>query len=169
MDAIVFTSNTGYTEQYAHMLGNETGLPVYPLPEAKSKLSKGAKIIYLGWLCASKVHGFSKAKKLYEICAVCAVGMAPDDSQLEEVKKSNSITDTPTFVLQGGFDMNRLHGIYKFMMKSMKKFLGKKLTEKPDKTPEEEDMLDLLMNGGSRVSPEKLEPVLNWWAENKNL
>ena len=55
------------------------------------------------------------------------------------------------------------------MMKSMKKFLGKKLTEKPDKTPEEEDMLDLLMNGGSRVSPEKLEPVLNWWAENKNL
>ena len=31
-----------------------------------------------------------------------------------------------------------------------------------DKTAEEQDMLDLLLNGGSRVSAENLRPVLEW-------
>ena len=30
-NAIVYTSNTGYTEQYARLLGKRTGLPVYSL------------------------------------------------------------------------------------------------------------------------------------------
>ena len=32
--AVVYTSNTGYTAQYASLLGGETGLPVYSLAEA---------------------------------------------------------------------------------------------------------------------------------------
>lgn len=34
-NAIVYTSNTGFTEQYARLLGEKTGLPVYPLSEAE--------------------------------------------------------------------------------------------------------------------------------------
>ena len=30
MDAIVYTSNTGYTEKYAGILGEKTHLPVFP-------------------------------------------------------------------------------------------------------------------------------------------
>ena len=59
--------------------------------------------------------------------------------------------------------MNKLHGIYKFMMKTMKKFVGKSLAEKPDRTPEEDDMLDMMLHGGERVSEENLKAVLDWY------
>lgn len=36
--AIVYTSNTGYTEEYARLLGEETGLPVYSLKDASDSL-----------------------------------------------------------------------------------------------------------------------------------
>ena len=41
-NAIVYTSNTGYTAQYAKLLGKKTGLPLYSLAEA------GAKLIVIG-------------------------------------------------------------------------------------------------------------------------
>ena len=69
----------------------------------------------------------------------------------------------PVFVLQGGFDRKRLHGIYKLMMTVMKNTVGKSLARKPDRTPDEDTMLDLLENGGSRVSPENLSSVLDWY------
>ena len=38
-NAIVYTSNTGYTAEYAYLLGGKTGLPVYALAEAAGQLS----------------------------------------------------------------------------------------------------------------------------------
>ena len=90
--------------------------------------------------------------------------MGKTGSQLDDVCKRNSIpAETPLFTLQGGFDMNKLHGIYKFMMKTMKKVVGKSLAEKPDRTPEEDDMLDMMLHGGERVSEENLKAVLDWY------
>lgn len=37
MRAIVYTTNAGSTEQYAELLAQETGLPVYSLAEAKER------------------------------------------------------------------------------------------------------------------------------------
>ena len=48
MDAIVYTSNTGFTEKYAKLLGGKLFLPVYSLEEAKGKLAAGAEIIWAG-------------------------------------------------------------------------------------------------------------------------
>ena len=45
----------------------------------------------------------------------------------------------------------------------MSKTVVKKLAAKPDRTPDEEDMLDLFQNGGNRVSLENLRPVLAWY------
>ena len=53
--AIVYTSNTGHTRQYALLLGKQGGLPVYSLEEANSHLSGGSPVIYLGWIHASHV------------------------------------------------------------------------------------------------------------------
>ena len=69
----------------------------------------------------------------------------------------------PVFTLQGGFDMKPLRGIYKLMMTIMSKTAGKMLSEKKDRTPDEDDMLDLLLNGGNRVSEENLAAVLDWY------
>ena len=160
--AIVYTSNTGFTAQYASLLGESTGLPVFSL-DVSNCLSAGSPIIYLGWLAAGKVQGYDKAANRFSIQALCAVGMAASGSQLEDVHKANAIPDgLPVFTLQGGFDLKRLRGVYKLMMSVMSKTVGKKLAQKPDRTPEEDDMLDLFLNGGNRVRKENLAPVLAW-------
>ena len=45
LKAIVYTSNTGYTAQYAALLAKKTGLHAYTLEEAQGKLPDGAEII----------------------------------------------------------------------------------------------------------------------------
>ena len=162
--AIVYTSNTGYTAEYARLLGQGTGLPVYALSEASGKLDSGAAIVYLGWLMAGKVQGYAKATKRYSVCAVCGVGMGATGSQMEDVRKTNALpTGLPLFTLQGGFDMAKLHGIYKFMMSVMAKTVGKRLAAKADRTAEEDRMLELLTHGGSYVHEEHLKDVLAWY------
>ena len=166
--AIVYTSNTGFTAQYASLLGGETGLPVYSLEEAVKSLPQSSPIVYLGWLTAGKVQGYDKAVTKFNLQALCAVGMAKCGSQMEDVRKSNNLPEgLPLFTLQGGFDLKKLRGVYKFMMLVMSKTVAKKLAAKPDRTPDEEDMLDLFQNGGNRVSLENLRPVLAWYEEER--
>lgn len=163
-NAIVYTSNTGFTEQYARLLGEKTGLPVYPLSEAEKKVSPGSSILYLGWIMAGKVQGYEKAAKGYRVEAVCGVGMGATGSQLQELRKTNGFpAGLPAFSLQGGFDRNRLRGVYKWMMTVMVKTVGKGLAEKKDRTPEEDVMLELLTHGGSCVREENLADVLEWY------
>ena len=45
---------------------------------------------------------------------------------------------------------------------------AKKLAEKPDRTPEEDDLLDLLTKGGSRVSMCRLEGPVRWYLEEQH-
>lgn len=168
MKAVVYTSNTGTSEKYARLLSEKTGLPALSSEQARAELEKGSDIIYIGWIKAGGIAGFKKALKRYSIKAVCGVGMGKTGSQLDDVRKRNSIPEElPLFTLQGGFDMNKLHGIYRFMMKTMKKFAGKALSEKADRTPEEDDMLDMMLNGGERVSEENLKAVLEWYQKRK--
>ena len=162
-NSIVYTSNTGYTAEYARLLGEKTGLPVYSLDEAEQKLAAGNRVIYLGWLMAGKVQGYKKAAKRYKVQAVCGVGMGGNGSQLREVRKANAIPEkTPLFTLQGGFDINKLSGVYKLMMTIMVKTAGKGLAEKQDRTLDEDVMLEMMTRGGSRVSAENLAEVLAW-------
>lgn len=162
--AIVYISNTGFTAQYASLLGGETGLPVYSLPDAVKILPQGSPILYLGWLAAGKVQGFDKAAAHFGIQALCAVGMGANGSQMEDVCKSNNLPEgLPLFTLQGGFDLKKLRGIYRLMMLVMSRTVAKKLAAKPDRTPDEDDMLDLFQNGGNRVSLANLAPVLAWF------
>ena len=164
--AIIYTSNTGYTAEYAKLLGNKTGLPVYPLSDTANAPAKDTSIIYLGWLMAGKVQGYQKAAERYSVCAVCGIGMGATGSQLEDVRKANNLpADLPLFTMQGGFDFAKLRGIYKFMMTIMSKTAGKALAGKPDRTPEEDSMLQLLTHGGSFVSEENLTSVLDWYGK----
>lgn len=162
-NSIVYTSNTGYTAEYARLLGEKTGLPVYSLAEAEQKLAAGNRVIYLGWLMAGKVQGYKKAAKRYKVQAVCGVGMGGTGSQLQEVRRANAIPEkTPLFTLQGGFDIQKLSGVHKLMMTIMVKTAGKGLAEKQNRTPDEDVMLEMLTQGGSRVSADNLAEVLAW-------
>ena len=168
IQAIVYTSETGTTAQYAHMLAERTGLPVYALKEAGSALATNTEIAYLGWVMASGVKGFADAAKRYRVRMVCAVGMAATGTQTDEVRKASAIpADTALFTLQGGFYLEKLRGMYRLMMRLMRKALIKQLSEKPNRTPADEDMIALLEHGGNRVSEANLAQPLAWLAAQK--
>ncbi len=163
MKAIVYTSNTGSTAQYAKMLGHELRVSVYSADEAKKGVPTGAEILYLGWVMASNIKGYADSVKRYKVLAVCAVGMGQTGAQVKEIREKNAIPDSiPLFTLQGNFDVAKLRGAYKLMMSMMVKTAGKALADKADRTPEEDDMLDMMMNGGKRVRFENLKAVIDW-------
>lgn len=164
MEAIVYTSNTGSTAEYAQFLGKELNLPVYSIKQAENKVSCGSEVIYLGWIMAGEIKGYKKAVKSYKVCAVCGVGMGQTGTQLKEIRDKNAISQrVPLFTLQGNFDVKKLHGMYRFMMNVMVKTAGKGLANKTDRTPEEDDMLDMMVNGGKRVSLQNLKAVTEWY------
>lgn len=167
IQAIVYTSNTGSTERYAKLLGHELELPVYSLDEAKKALKCGPEIIYLGWIMAGTVQGYREAEKRYQISMVCAVGMEPAGTQLREIREKNRIPDdVELFTLQGGYLIHKLRGVHKLMMLMVTSTAGKALAEKIDRTPEEDDLLELMEHGGSRVSVENLAAPIQWCQQN---
>ena len=165
MNAIIYTTNTGSAESYAKLLAQKTGLPAYSLADAKDAVSEGAEVIYLGWISAGAVKGYTKAAKRYHIRAVCGVGMGQTGTQTDNTRKKSAISaDIPLFTLQGNFDVKKLHGVYRLMMEIMVKTAGKALAEKKDRTPDEDDMLDMMRCGGERVKEENLGAVLDWYS-----
>lgn len=164
MNAIIYTTNTGNTEHYAKLLAQKTGLPAYSLAEAKKRVFAGTEIIYLGWIMAGSVKGYAEAAKHYQVRAVCGVGMGQAGTQTDSVRKKSAIpAGIPLFTLQGNFDVKKLHGVYRLMMEIMVKTAGKGLAEKSDRTPEEDDMLDMMLHGGERVKAENLSAVFDWY------
>ena len=160
--AVVYTSNTGHTRQYAFLLGEETGLPVCSLEEASSRLSGGSPVIYLGWLHASHVKGYSKAAKRFALCAVCGVGLCDTGTLTDQVRKATSIPEgIPLFTLQGGIDRSRLKGMDKLMIS----MLTKGLASQKHRSAQDERMLELLSKDENYVSPENLAGLLQWYRE----
>ena len=140
-------------------------LPAYSLAEAKKRVFAGAEVIYLGWIMAGSVKGYAESAKRYRVRAVCGVGMGQTGTQTDIVRKKSSVpADIPLFTLQGNFDVKKLHGVYRIMMEIMVKTAGKGLAEKSDRTPEEDDMLDMMLHGGERVKAENLSAVLDWFS-----
>ena len=163
MKTIVYTTNTGSTEEYAKMLSEKMGYSCYSLQDAEKKVKLGTEIVYLGWIMASEIKGYREAAKRYRITAACAVGMGKTGTQAAEVRaKTHIANEIPLFTLQGGFDIKKLHGMYKMMMSVMVKTVGKALADKADRTEEEEDMLDMMLHGGNRVREENLQTIYDW-------
>lgn len=166
MTAIIYISETGFTKEYAVMLGEKTGLPVYEYKEALKNLKKGSEIIYLGWFMAGTVKGYKKMKKKYDVKAVCAVGLCETGTLLTETRTNNAIPDsTKLFTIQGGYAPDKLTGIYKKMMNMVTKVLINQINKMETKRESDIRMLSTLENGGSYVCCENLSEVLEWYNE----
>ena len=158
--AIVYTSNTGHTRKYALLLGEQIGLPLFSLDEAKSQLSGGSPVIYLGWLHASHVKGYAKAARRFDLRAVCAVGLCDTGTLTDQVRKATSIPEgIPLFTLQGGINRSRLKGMDKLMIS----MLTKGLASQKQRSAQDGQMLELLSRDESYVSLENLSEVLQWY------
>ena len=158
--AIIYTSKTGHTRQYALMLGKEIGLPVYSYDEAITRLPGGSQVIYLGWIHASHVKEYSGAAKRFLICAVCGVGLCDTGTLVSEIRKATSIPeDIPLFTMQGGMDRSKLKGMDKLMIS----MLTKGLTAQKQRSAQDERMLELLSEDASYVCVENLAGILQWY------
>lgn len=72
-----------------------------------------------------------KAAENYNVKAVCGVGMRRAcEEALKDMVERNQISDTIAFYLQGGYDVNKLNGIYKFLMKMMSKVILKEIEKR---------------------------------------
>lgn len=158
-NAIVYTSKAGHTRQYALLLSEATGLPVYSLREANARLHRGSPILYMGWICANQIKGYAAAAKKYEICAVCGVGLCDTGAMLDEVREKTQVTrEIPLFTLLGGIDGSRLKGAEKLMIS----MLARGLAQKKERSEQEERMLQMLSSAANYVSPHNLTEVLRW-------
>ena len=157
IEAIVYTSNTGFTKEYALMLANRLSLPVYSLEDAKAILNNKANILYLGWLCANRVVGLAKALKLYNVIAIGAVGarLPFNKAYLEELKRVNHKGDN-LFYLHGGIDYQALKGVKKWILKEASKFIAR------GNTKEALELKEIFKNGGSFVDEKYLEPIISF-------
>ena len=161
MKAVVYISAAGHTEEYARILGQKTGLPVYSLKEATKKLEKNAPIVYLGWLFANSIKGYQKAAGQFHISAICAVGLCDTGTAIDQVRQVNSLADSiPLFTMQGGMDKTKLHGIHKLMIG----MLIKGLSSQKERSEQDEHMLALLTHDKSYVSEENTDAFMEWYA-----
>lgn len=158
MTAIVYVTNTGSAKQYAEMLGEKTGYPVFDFANA-SEIPAGAEIIFIGWVMAGTIQGLKEARDLFNIKAVCPVGMMKSEKQDAELKAKNAITE-PMFSLLGNFHINNLSGMYKMMMNMMLKMMKSKL--KDNDVPDGQKAVEVLEKGVDCVSEEHLSEILNW-------
>ena len=164
ISAIVFTSNTGFTRRYARMLSRLCAIPAYDLAGGTLPAG-GARVVYLGWLCAGGVKGLSKARKRWRVEAVCAVGLSPENDMAAMAK--NNHVDCPLFYAQGGYAPDKLRGFNKLIMAAITGAIAKRQA-KQVKTPEEAEQLARLSTGCDFVDEANLAPVLSWLREEQS-
>ena len=163
IEAIVYTSNTGNTEQYARMLAARTGLPVYSTKDAETALSPGASVIFMGWIRASVIVGYREAAARYAITCVLAVGMGETGGQLPELRKKNGLAESlPLFTMQGGLFPSKLRGMNAFMINFSRRKAIKVLKAERKRTEAQNAMLIMLSKGASFVQEKHLQKPLFW-------
>lgn len=165
ISAILYTSNSGFTGQYADLLAERTGLPAYNIKNSIPPAVLGKEVIYLGWLMAGGIKGYAKTAKAYDVKAVCGVGMTPPSAiVMDDLRKNSGVPDqTKLFYLHGGFDINKLSGLYKWVMKLMCKKIRADLESIADRTPEQEITYQMTLGAASSVDAENLNDIVAWY------
>ncbi len=162
--AILYTSNSGFTREYAELFAEKTGLSAHNIQNSIPSAVRGKDVVYMGWLMAGNVRGFQKVNSKYNVRALCVIGMASkEQDQITEIKKRYGLTDTPAFYLQGGFDINKLQGVYRPMMNVMRKKIRGDLEKLTARTPDQEALYQMATVGRSCVSEGNLAEVLGWY------
>lgn len=164
---IVYRSDTGFTKEYAEMLGKAEKMKVCPLAEAQGKVGPGETVFFMGPLMAGHISGVDQAVKKFAVKGVCGVGMSPASQQvLDNLARANYTNSAPIFYLQGGWAPKKVIWLKRRMVDMATKSMREALQNKK-RTPEEDKQLDFLLHGGSFVAFENLETIQNWIRENR--
>ena len=168
MKAVIYTSNTGFTRKYAHMLSEQLHIPAYNagLGEDKKTLSKGDEVIYMGWINANRIEGLKKAARRYNVRAVCPCGISEtDDSITQNLRAKNGIyDDIPVFYLRGGMNFSKLTGGRKKMLMMFGRVLKKTaVSGNREEAKKAAEIIKILDKGADFTGSTKLKPVIEWY------
>lgn len=153
---IVYNSNAGHSERYAHMLGEKLKIDAIPYSEIK-KVDINEEVIYIGWVFASKITKLEEVQKKYNVICAIAVGMNfKSDDNTQIVIETNKI-NIPFFYLQGGLEYSKLKGIKKFIMKMVSESVIKENKE------ENKELIEIFKNGGDFVKEENLDEIITYF------
>ena len=161
---VVYESNTGFTERYAKMFAEKANLECWSLYMARIKVPKHSDIIYFGNVESGEVAKLKKARKRYNILAVCPVGLSMGtDAVKEALREKNKLTENSPamFYLQGGYDGEKNVGLGATFIN----LIVKDLESKEELDAVEVQMLNDLKNGADYVKEENLAPLLRWYEE----
>lgn len=160
---VIYASNSGYTAEYAKLLAKALDVPAYSVKNIPA-CHKKSEVIFLGWLMAGNVVGYKKAASFCNVKAVVGVGMGPETPEMATGLRSKMHIrpEVPVWYLQGGFDIRKLKGPFKLIMKIKCKDILKNLQSIPSRSAGQEATYKMVTEGYSVVSAEKLEPVIAW-------
>ena len=161
---IVYTSQTGFTLEYARMLAQAERLPLMELGEACAQLKNREPVLYLGPLMAGHIRGIDKAVKRLNVQGVCGVGMSPPGKgALASMARANYVPpQAAVFYLQGGWAPKKAGWLKRRMVGAVTRSTRQALQAKARRTPQEQKQLDMLTRGGSFVAYENLSPIQSW-------
>ena len=164
---IVYRSNTGFTREYAGMLGKAEKLKVFSAEEAEGRVSPEEPVLYMAPLMAGHITGIDQAVKRYALRGVCGVGMSPASRQtMETLSRANYVPNAPIFYLQGGWAPKKVSWLKRRMVNMVTRSTRQALREKGSRrTPEEEKQYKMLTEGGSCVAFENLGGLRRWLRE----
>ena len=166
---IVYQSHTGFTKEYAQMLGKAEKMKTYTLAEAERQLLSDAQVFYMGPLTAGHIGGLDRSMKRWKIQGVCGVGMSqPGEGTMASLRRSNYVGDAPLFYLQGGWAPKKVGWLKRRMVNMVTRSTRKTLQAKAVRTPREQEQLDFLLKGGSCVAFENLAPLREWLREQED-
>ena len=168
---VVYTSQTGFTEQYATWLSEKLNGQIMTLDEAKERVSAFFEnfdaLIYGGWAMAGKIQKADwflerldgwKGKKL----ALFMVGASPNESPdvpvvLEQILDENQKQYARVFYCQGGLNYDKMSLLNKIVMKIFAGVMKKK-------NPEAGEMVSKSYN---IADPKYLDPLIAYLKEVK--
>lgn len=164
---VIYNSQTGFTERYAHWIAEAAGADCLELSAAKRKdLTAYAAIIFGGWACAGSISKLSwfksnmdkwPDKKLIVFC----VGGGPIDSPeiepaLRQNFKETDLERVKVFYCPGGMNYEKMSAPSRLMMK----IFIKTLKAKKNRTESEEEMVKI-MSASYDISDKKyIQPIL---------
>ena len=165
IDAIVYSSNTGFSKQFAYSLALKTNIAIYSLKEAKKKLEKGSNIIYFSWLMNNNIVNIKKVKN-YNVIYYAVCGLTPYyDELINKIKEINNISNL--YYLEGGIRWPKLNLFQRFIMKTILKSLKKK-KKKDNITSDELILLNKLEYGYDRINLDSLNILIKYCLDNQN-
>lgn len=160
---IIYESDSGFTKRYAEMFAEKTGLECHSLYMARIKVKRESDVIYFGRVIQGEVDGLKKARKKYNVLAVCPVGLKMGtDAVKAEIAEQNKLEDTlpKLFYLRGGFDPAQNKGLEKALIELI---VGDLENRAEDLDAVEAQYLADLKNGADYVKEENLAALTDWY------